>query len=213
MALGRCDNCRSKLRFGTAQCERCGTRKNRWKYLLIAIIVVESGAIVSHLALPNDAMIHVASAHEASPDYDRAPPAGWYYYQTQDEMIGDTTRHARVLSRGGAAMALLGSRNSTGVLELRASPAYGRSVVVTLKRAALDTVADTCELRATFDTGDVAVFQASGSADSTNATLVLSDTRAFTSRLMTARTLTVDAVLSGKSERVAMFDVAGLRWQ
>ena len=156
---------------------------------------------------------HSIPASDVHPLTGSSAPAGWLYYQTVDEMIYDTTRHARVLSHGDSTAGMAAGHGSMGVLELRASPAYGRSVVITLSRQAADTVAETCELRAKFDAGDVAVFQASGSADARGTTLVIADAGAFTNRLVSARTLALDAVLSPKTERVAMFDVAGLKWQ
>ncbi len=217
MALGRCERCSTRLRLGSRTCARCGTKKNRVKYLFIAVIFGECAVIGCHLALPKGGgMVHVASAHDAPPPLfssGAAAPAGWLYYQTVDEMIYDTTRHARVLSRSAPAAGSVGDHGSVGVLELRASPAYGRSVVITLSRKAADMVAENCELRATFDAGDVAVFQAQGSADAQRATLVVADTGGFVNRLASARTLAVDAKLSAKAERVAMFDVSGLKWQ
>ena len=191
MPLGRCDACSTRLRFGSRTCERCGARKNRWKYLLVAVIAAEVATIVVHVEMPRDSMAHVAEAPHALPAAltQTAAPAGWLYYQTRDEMIDDTTRHARVLSRSNLAAGHAHDQGSTGVLELRASPAYGRSVV------------ETCELRARFDTGDVAVFQASGSADPGNATLVVSDNHHFTERLTGAHTLALDAVLSKTTSR------------
>ncbi len=214
MALGRCESCNTALRFGSRTCARCGTQKKRLKYVFIAVIAVECAVIVQHLAFPKTEMAYVETSHAAQPELaDTAAPAGWLYFQTVDDMIYDTTHHARVLSRSDQTAAEPQAHGSAGVLELRASPAYGRSVVITLKRAASDTVAGLCQLRAKFDSGSVTVFDASGSADSANATLVISDASGFTERLVSARTLVLDAVLSSKTERVASFDVAGLKWQ
>ena len=211
MALGRCAVCGNRLRFGSRTCARCGTKKQRIKYLLIAVIFAECAVIGRHLSLPRENIVQTASAHDAPPPlFSGSAPAGWLYFQTVDEMIYDTTRHARVLSRGGPAA---DDHASMGVLELRASPAYGRSVVITLNRQPHDLVAEACELRASFDTGAVTVFHAAGSADTSNTTLVIADPAAFVSRLASARTLALDAVLSPKTERVAMFDVSGLKWQ
>ncbi len=206
-----------KLRLGSRTCERCGTKKNRLKFLFVGVILGECAVIGCHLAWPASAsgMAHVAAVQDALPqrDFASAAPAGWLYYQTVDEMIYDTTRHARVLSRSLEVGGGSGGRGSVGVLELRASPAYGRSVVITLSRQAFDEVAEVCELRASFDAGETAVFQASGSADPQSATLVVVDTGGFVSRLASARTLALEARLSSKAERVAMFDVSGLKWQ
>ncbi len=216
MALGTCERCSTRLRLGSRTCTRCGTKKKRAKYLFIAVIFVECAVIGQHLALPKGGMVQVASAHEVPApllNSGGVAPAGWLYYQTVDEMIDDTTRHARVLSRSDPAAGSAGDHGSVGVLELRASPAYGRSVVITLSRHAADAVAETCELRARFDAGEEAVFQASGSADPLHATLVIADTGGFVSRLASARTLALEAKLSPKAERVAMFDVSGLKWR
>ena len=215
MALGRCERCSTKLRLGSRTCERCGTKKNRLKYVFTSVILGECAVIGCHLAWPASGLAHVAAtqATPALPEAADAAPAGWLYYQTVDEMIYDTTRHARVLSRSEAAGGASDGRGSVGVLELRASPAYGRSVVITLSRKAADQVAETCELRASFDAGEATVFQAAGSADPQRATLVVADTGGFVSRLASARTLALEARLSPKAERVAMFDVSGLKWQ
>ncbi len=195
-------------------CSRCGAKKQRIKYLFIAVIAVECVLIGSHLAWPKSGMVHVAYAQASElPVLGNAAPAGWMYYQTVDELIYDTTHHARVLSRSGGPADLPGDHGSTGVLELRASPAYGRSVVITLTRRPEEPVAEHCALRARFDTGDVTVFEASGSADPTRATLIINDTGGFVSRLAAAHTLALEAVLSPKAERMALFDVAGLKWQ
>ena len=216
MALGKCDVCSNRLRAGSRVCTRCGTKKSRVKSFWIAVIVVECMVIGQHLAWPKAGMVHVAAAHDAPAPYtmDRgSAPAGWLYYQTVHEMIYHTTRHARVFTQTAPGPASPHCIGTAGVLELRASPAYGRSVVITLTRQPRDSVAETCVLRARFDTGDVAVFQASGSADARSATLVIADAGGFTSRLVSARTLALDAMLSAKTERVAMFDVGGLKWQ
>ncbi len=214
MALGRCDSCKTRLRFGSRTCAHCGAKKKRLKYLIIAVILGEVAAIIVHLEMPRDMVVRSADDSRAVPPpvADKSAPAGWLYFQTRDDMIGDVTRHARVLSLSNLAEGTARDHGSTGVLELRASPAYGRSVIITLKRAAFDTVSENCELRARFDSGEVAVFQVAGSADEANATLVVTDKQAFTDRLRSARTLELDAVLSKTTERTAQFDVAGLRW-
>lgn len=213
MSLGRCDHCGMSLRLGSGTCTRCGTKKRRLKYFLAALVLAQAVTIVAYMKFPHHDMTRVADASAAELAVtDAAPRAGWVYYKTRDEMIDDTTQHARVLSRGAADAGDVRDRVTSGVLELRASPTYGRSVVITLHRDGFGLIDEQCQLRAQFDAGDVQVFHVAGSMDGENATLIVDDTRGFTTHLVGARTLSIDARLSEKIERRASFDVGGLSW-
>ncbi len=214
MALGECARCRTPFRFGSATCSQCGLKKPRLKYLLAGVVVVQAVTIAAYMHFRTDGVIHIASSAVATvlPGAELRSPAGWLYYQTHDELMGDTTRHARVISRGVAGVADQRNHGTTGVLELRASPAYGSSVLITLRRDNFDLVDARCPLHVQIDDGEMRVVQASASVEGDSASLIVDDPKAFAASLLGAHTLSVDAQLSEKTRRVAVFDIGGLRW-
>ena len=217
MPLGRCNRCGNKLRFGSAVCSYCGTKKPRLKYIFAGIVVVQACVIAFYLHYQAPGGIHVVVSGPSSqpsigPAADAKPPTGWLYFDTRDDLIGDVTRHARLISRSNLATGLTAGQGSEGVLELRASPTYGRSALVTLRIQASDAAAENSELHMQFDGGELAVFQSTGTADSTNLTFVIQDAAGFTARLKAASVLSLEALLPQNRQRVAIFDVAGLKW-
>jgi hypothetical protein len=218
MPLGRCDICASKLRLGRVVCDRCGARKSRTKAILGTVVLLQAVTIGIYMYVTTtfaDPMKHVEGGTRAvipvalnSP----IPPAGWLYYETRDDLVGDVTRHARVLSLSDPQSGKPRSHGSTGVLELRASLIYGNSVIITLRRQAFDNVDETCVFHAQFDAEDPVIFKAAGAADTDTATLIVVDTKHFLRALLGAHTLSVDAHLSPNTERIASFDITGLRW-
>ena len=218
MPLGRCNKCGSKLRFGSATCTRCGAKKSRLKYIFAGIVVIQVAVIAFYLHYDLPGKMHVvvtgpSSGPSTIPPADAKSPTGWLYFDTRDELIGDVTHHARLISRGNPTTGQVNAESSEGVLELRASPTYGRSALVTLRIQASDAAAENTELHMQFDGGDVVVFQATGTADGTNLTFVVQDAVGFASRLKAASVLSLEALLPQNRQRVAIFDVAGLKWE
>ena len=213
--MAQCDVCFTRLPPGSVACPRCGRQKRqqRLKFALGALIAVQALLIVAYVRFKPDLSLfpHVSMSTAtvgATPGNPDTNPH-WAYFETRDDLLNDVTRHARVASLTDAAP---NEHVSPGVLELRASPTYGTSVVITFKRSAIEAVSEKCELRAKFDAQDVQVYHASGSLGTSNAMLVIDDTHDFTGHLAAAHTLLIDAKLSPKIERVAKFDVAGLNW-
>lgn len=214
MASGQCEYCFSHLTRGSRICPRCGRKKRYTKRLLAGLVLVQAATIAcfTHFAVPKiPGTLRFVSDDGAPPITLKIVKAekGWTYFETSDELVHDVTKHARVwsVSKPGNVGDL-----TTGVLELRTSSTYGKSVVITLRRQPFDRVDEQCELRAKFDTGHEQVFHASGSADANNATLVVDDTDAFTGQLAGAHKLTLVAELSEKTERRTDFSLEGLSW-
>gem|GEM_PF-1848584 len=218
MPLGRCDVCQSRLQLGRTVCSRCGERKSRIKLVLGTVVLMQAITIGIYMYVTitfADPMKHVVDGTEAivpAALQSATPPAGWLYYETRDNLVGDVTRHARVLSLSDPQMGKPHSHGTTGVLELRASVVYGNSVIITMRRLAFDNVDETCILRAQFDAQDPQTFTADGAADTDTATLIVQDTKHFMRGMIGAHTLSVDAQLSPNTEHIASFDVTGLRW-
>jgi hypothetical protein len=214
MALGRCEICNTKLRFGSRTCARCGTKKKRTKLIFTLIIAAQFLVIgwyeYFHVKRPGMDLI-LASTANFIPSIQATPPAGWLYYDTKDDLVHDVTKHARVLSRGAATTS--GKDTATnGVMELRASSIYGRSILLTLNRRPFDHVNDQCDVHAQLDTGEDVDLHAACYEDSAHATVQIQDTNDFSAHLVGHRNLAVDARLSPKSNLSATFDIGGLKW-
>jgi hypothetical protein len=215
MALGRCENCHTKLRFGSRTCARCGTKKNRTKLLFVLVITAQFLIIVwyefVHVKVGGGLDVIASSSLNIIPPPQATPPAGWLYYETRDDLVHDVTKHARVLSRGAATTGAKDTATN-GVMELRASSVYGRSILLTLNRRPFDHVNDQCDVHAQLDTGEDVDMHAACYEDSVHATVQVLDTNGFSTRLVGHRNVAVDVRLSPKSNLSAMFDIGGLKW-
>ncbi len=156
-------------------------------------------------------VIEASASASLVPSIQATPPAGWLYYETRDDLVHDVTKHARVLSRGAATTGAKDTATN-GVMELRASSVYGRSILLTLNRRPFDRVNDQCDVHAQLDTGADVDLHASCYEDSVHATVQIMDTEGFSTRLVGNRNLAVDVRLSPKSNLSAMFDIGGLKW-
>ncbi len=196
-------------------CLRCGFRRERTKYMMGVLVVTQIVGVIIYVHTKNDSLRYVGSAQAASqvPPLDFNARAGWSYYLTTDQLVSDITRHARVLSRGNLAAGKAENNGTTGVLELRASPTYGNSVLITLKHAAFDTVDETCTIHAQFDADPVSDFTAGCSTDGHDTSLIVKDVPGFTARVKAGAKLALDVALSKNVDRVMMFDIAGLKWK
>ena len=215
MALGRCDSCNERLGIGSATCRRCGAKKKRIKAIFGAIILAQVGTIVwyeyFHVKAHGFGFVAAGPDLFKIPAIDKTPPAGWLYFQTTDDLVHDVTRHARVQSRGAAPSRDAHDTSTTGVMELRASNIYGRSALLTLNRQAFDTVDETCSLHVQFDAGPAMEVPANCSAESTYATIVVQNARDLIDRIGAAHNLSIDAKLSAKTTRTALFEVGDLK--
>ena len=219
MPLGFCNVCRARLGFGRALCRGCGTKKKRAKLILSCVILAQLVTIGVYAKFgggkPSGPQLVVDPRDLATPAVllERRPPAGWVYYETRDELIGDTTHHARVLSRSDPMAGLPGDHGTTGVLELRASPAYGRSAVVSLPPEVGVEVAGPCELRVQFDDAPELAFRASASGAAGHLMLSVADVDGFTGRLVSAQTMSVSVRFAGRPPLELSFMVGGLSWR
>ena len=141
-----------------------------------------------------------------------AAPAGWFYFQTSDSLLGDTTRHARLLSDSNPGMGNVGDHGTTGVIELRSSPHYGNSVVLTTKRAAFDIADEHCEVQVKFDSTERVIFEAEATVEGDTNVLIFDDYAAFVERIAKSHLVVMDAKLGRGTEQILHFDVAGLVW-
>ena len=139
--------------------------------------------------------------------------AGWRYYNTQDSVVGDVTRHARLISNsptnpsGDPRYAGV----STGTLELASSGRYGRVVTISFPRAKTACEANPCEVRAIFDATQPMVFSYTDASSGRSTMLMLKDYDRFTQRLAVAHDLTVVAALGTEHDHILTFDVDGFR--
>ena len=219
MPLGYCNVCRARLRLGRATCRGCGTKKKRAKLILSCVILAQLVTIGVYAKFgggrPSGPRLIADPRDLATPAVllEKRPPAGWVYYDTRDELIGDTTHHARVLSRSDPTAGLPGDHGTTGVLELRASPAYGRSAVISMSPEVSADVVGPCELRVQFDDGPEAAFAAAASGGTGHLMLSVADVDGFTGRLLSAQTMSVSARVLGRPRLELSFMVGGLSWR
>ena len=214
MALGRCNVCHERLRFGSRICDKCGAKKSRVKLYFGVVIVAQIGVIgwyqYFHTKRPGIKFVVEDNAAHIAPIVATSS-AGWVYYETRDDLVHDVTRHARVLSRGAANTGLSNDTSASGVLELRASSVYGSSAILSIKRQAFDLVEEACNVHAEFDAKDAMDVHAACSKDGEQATVMIEDATVLMQKMRGAHDMSLDVRLSPKVERTVLFEVAGLK--
>lgn len=213
MRLGRCSNCRERLRFGQTVCTRCGARKSRVRQIFAVVITLQVVAIgwfvntqhVSHAAtLVEDPAAVSADAPPLRPA--ATPASGWLYFQTHDRMLDDVTKHARLLGRDTAGTA------SDVLLELQSSPVYSSSVTITLDRTRGAPVPESCLVNVSFDGAAATPLQASVVSDRLHVMLVIDHAQALIEKLRHTQTWSIDARTSRTETRSATFQTRGLNF-
>jgi hypothetical protein len=141
------------------------------------------------------------------------PVTGWLYYNTQDNVVGDVTHHARLISNSPSNPS--GDPRLAGVaggtLELASSQHYGRVVTVSFPRVPTACEANPCEVRAIFDATQPMVFSYTDASSDRSTVLMLKDYDRFTQRLSVAHDLTLVASLGTAHDHIITFDVDGFR--
>ena len=214
MALGRCNVCHERLRFGSRICDKCGAKKSRVKLYFRVVIAAQFGVIgwyqYFHTKRPGIKFV-VEGNSTYVPPIVATSSAGWVYYDTRDDLVHDVTKHARVLSRGAANTGLPNDHSASGVMELRASSVYGNSAILSIKRLAFDLVEEACNVHAEFDAKDAMDVHASCSLDGEQATVMIGDATVLMQKMRGAHDMSLDVRLSPKVERTVLFEIGGLK--
>lgn len=220
--LARCKGCLGRMSLFAARCPRCGRAKDRTKNAIIALIGIQVVLLALYMrggwtwdfGQRTHEMRHVALDEQSAGPPAPMPeaPAGWLYFQTSDSLLGDTTRHARLLSDSNPGISNARDHGTTGVIELRTSPRYGNSILLTTKRAAFDLADEHCEVQAKFDNDDLVSFKAEVTTEGDTDVLVLDDYPGFIAKIVKSHLMVLDAKLGRGTERILRFDVTGLVW-
>lgn len=134
----------------------------------------------------------------------------WAYFETRDEVLGDVTRHARlVASLAPVRFGRIVQETVAATLELTRSTRYGDNVVVRLPRQRLACAANACGIRAWFDRAGPEQYAFAELPDDTHTVLAIADKQRFAERMRGARRVVMVAALGTAKPVTMAFDVAG----
>ena len=209
-----CVACGAALFGSSRSCGAC-RRKKILKRGIGAFIVAELAMAVFFMVVQpstHGAAMAVQTAQEAAP-LKLPTTSGWLYYDTQDNLVGDVTHHARLISNSPINPS--GDKHLAGVasgtLELSASEHYGRVVTISFPHVKPACEANPCEVRAIFDATQPMVFAYTDASSDRSTVLMLKDYDRFAQRLAVAHDLTLVASLGTAHDPILTFDVAGYR--
>ena len=215
MALRRCATCKGGVGLLAKTCPHCGAKTSRAKLFLGAIIFGQAMTLAALFnpwqhgrGEPGGGIHFVAGVGTSSTATRNSALSGWQYYDSRDELTGDVTRHARLISRGAPSGA---QHVGTGIMELQASKLYGRHVALIVNRKD-GTVADTPVLQVQIDDQKTLSVPVTVFSDNDSVTLMPRDPAEFTRHLAGAHSMLLEAQLSPSNQQTVSFDVTGLDW-
>lgn len=212
----RCVHCGAGLPRIGRYCGRC-SRRRMAKASAGVVVIAEFAFLLINVLAPRKKPDIVAYPVEraAPPRSDRAENGhgGWFYYQTKDPLLGDTTAHARLVSNRQAAPAgTVMAGALTGTLELSSSGRYGQVAMVTLERRVSTACrANPCSVHASFDQAPPEPFPYMDLSDERRTILSLGDVPRLSQRLARAHDMVLIARLGMQQDYLLTFTVAGYK--
>jgi len=208
---GTCPICRRKVATGAGLCGNCLT--GRWSKRSIAVMLLGIGGAYywAYLHPHNDLSVFTSFAAVAPETVVARLPEhfeGWAYETIVDPVLGDATRHARLLGSGPSA----NSGPHDAMLELTASQRYGKRVTITFPKVQQACGANACQISLAWDDAPPDPYNFSGptlSTDGSDTVLQSDDYDRFVGAVGKAHRLRVVASLGMQDDYVVTFQVAG----
>lgn len=142
---------------------------------------------------------------------DAAPPAGWTYSETKDEMRGSTGRFARLGARDPINLAFPYGQ-STPELVLRRDPKYGFDVYLSANGQFLCRSYNNDTVSVKLDDGPIEEWACADAESGSSDIIFIVRAESFLAKLRKAKRLIIEADMYQAGRQQMTFDVAGLIW-
>jgi hypothetical protein len=132
-------------------CARCAWRQTRRAAALLAVLGLTGGAAFFYCLPkpPKPTLMHYVREVAGPAPVLTQGEGGWQYFDSQDRLVGDTTRHARLA--GTWSEQSPSAHLAAPALELLASAHYGNRVQLTLAGFTARCGREPCVARLAFD--------------------------------------------------------------
>ena len=225
MALKPCKECGREISTEAKTCPHCGkssptgAKTSPLAIGCLAIIIVGVFAnVISSLSSSPGSQGTSAPSTGTSAQFQSTQPASsappepgsqWHYAHDTDEMTGQPSHTATVLSDNTVEFDFPYHRPQRGRLMVRRHPRFGADVIFAIERGQLLCPSyDGCTVLVRFDEGQPSSFSASPPADNSSESIFIDNYERFVSRMLKARRVRVSPKVYQEGTVIFTFDVS-----
>ena len=205
MALITCKDCQKEFSSDAKVCPHCGAKKHKNHYILKGFMVL---VFISWMMPPFAEGSRVNRSASSSIKNTEPSAPQWQYSSNKDDMTGKVIKDALIESTNTLSFEFPYQGIQHAVLELGSHPRYGRNVIFSIEKGQFLCRISECSVLVRFDDSPPVKFSAVGPADHNTTSIYISNYAGFTSQMLKAKKVRIEANFYHNGSQVLEFDVS-----